>query len=293
MKAVRLKYPLMFALVAALLSILAFQLFPSWDLSTGLVDTGALRQSATAALVVAVMYMFSGEFLAENFAGMLQRDESAENTGSAETNEAAANPKGGKQLIRRIAMVVLAAAAVIGVAKVLVQKSLITPPTTAILIFIAVLLATAVFEEILFRGFFFEAFAKTLRERGVDHALLWATIASSVLFGMLHVSSDLGSLFRVTAYVQAAVKILEGCAFGLALCALYLKTKSVWPCVGLHAAFDLISELPIYLATGVRTSTYITGSPADIAVLLAGTAVLAFAAKWAIDYVRGQKDVLS
>ena len=264
MEKLRNTYPLSFALVAAFLSVLAFNLFPAWNPSAGFVDTGALRQSAIVALILAVMYLYSGECLLAQF-GFEQPSK--------------------KLSVMRVLVVTLAAAVVLGVAKVVVQGSVITPPRAAVLMLVAILIATAIFEEILFRGLFFEAFAKTLKDSGSANALIGAALASSVMFGLLHVSSDLGSLFRATAYIQAAVKVLEGTAFGLAMCALYLKTKSVWPAVAAHAAFDLISELPIYLATGVRTSTYITGSPADIVVLALGTAILLPAAKWAWDYL--------
>lgn len=265
MKELRKRVPLLFALAAALLAILCFQFIPGWNSFFGLIDAGTLRQSAAAAIVVAVLYLFSGECLLEERA------------------------VAGKPLqVMHIAALVAGTALVLGIARIMVQKSTITPPQSAVLIFIAMLFATAVFEEMLFRGLFFEAFVQELHSQGRQHYLLWAAVLSSVLFGLLHVSSDLGSLFRATAYIQAGVKVAEATCFGLAMCALYAKTRSIWPAVGLHAAFDVISELPIYLATGVQTSTYITGSPADIAVLAVATAVLALPAKWAIDWLRAQ-----
>lgn len=181
--------------------------------------------------------------------------------------------------------VVIFAAAVIGIAAVYVQGSVISPPWHAILMFVVLMLSTAVFEEILFRSFLFEGFAKVLHGRAFKNALLYAAFASSVLFGLLHVTSDLGSLFRLAAYVHAVVKVLEAALFGMAMCALYLKTKSVWPAVLVHFAFNLFSEGPIFLATGALKFSYITGSPADIVVLLIGCAILLPAAKWAWDYL--------
>ena len=261
MKKLRLAYPLLVALVAALAVVLCFQLIPSRD-AAGIVDYGSLRQAVTAAVALAALYLITGEWLLED------------------VPSARAFP-----LARALAVVALASV-VIGAASVYVQGSVITPPRAAALMFVAMLAGTAVFEELLFRGFLFDAFARVLGARNVKAPLLVAAIVSSVLFGVLHVTADAGSLFRMNAYIQAAVKVAEGTAFGLVMCALAVKTCSVWPAVAAHFAFNVISELPIYLATGVQTSTYITGSPADIAVLAVGTACLLPAAKWAADYLR-------
>ena len=260
MKALRSRSPLQFALLAALVVVVCFTLIPS-AVNLTYVDHGSLRQSAISAVLLAALYLFSGEWQFE------------------------ATPGGKPLSLARTLGVVALAALVIGLAAVYVQGSVISPPRHAILMFVVLMLGTAVFEEILFRAFFFEAFAKVLRERGSEKALLYAALASSVMFGLLHVTSDLGSLFRLAAYVQAAAKVLEAALFGMAMCAICVKTKSVWPAVLAHFAFNLLSEGPIFLATGALKFTYITGSPADIVVLLVGSAILLPAAKWAWDYL--------
>ena len=263
MKNLRQKYPLSFALVASIVVMLCFTLVPS-GAKLGFVDYGSFRQTLFSAVLLAALYLFSGECLLDTLLGI--------------------QPTKPFSLSRVVALVCVAAL-VVGVAAVYVQGTVITPPRTAILMFVVLMLGTAVFEEILFRAFFFEGFAQVLKARGSKKALLYAALASSLLFGVLHITSDLGSLFRMTAYIQAAAKVLEGTLFGLAMCAIYAKTKSVWPAVLVHFAFNLLSEGPIYLATGVQKFSYITGSPADIAVLLIGCAILVPAAKWAWDYI--------
>lgn len=262
MKKLREQYPLVFALVATALVVACFYLFPSSDPRAGFVDAGMLRQNVAAAVVMAFLYVFSGECLFSD----------------------SDVPSRAWHKVPSMVLVMLSAA-LIGAAKVFVQNSVITPPTTAVLLFVAVLVATALFEEILFRGFIFEAFAKTLRSQGRRNALPVAAVVSSLLFGILHISSDVGSLFRLTAYVQAVVKVAEGTLFGLVMCALCASGRSVWVPVAIHAAFDIVSELPIYLSTGVQTSTYITGSPSDILVLALGTAVLVPPAMWSWNYL--------
>lgn len=260
MKALRSRSPLQFALLAALVVVVCFTLIPS-AANLSYVDHGSLRQSAISAVLLAALYLFSGEWQLSATVG--EKD---------------------LPLVRVLGVVVLAAAAV-GIAAVYVQGSVISPPRHAILMFVVLMLGTAVFEEILFRGFFFEAFATELCKHGSEKAVLYAALVSSVMFGLLHVTSDLGSLFRLTAYVQAAAKVLEATLFGMAMCAICVKTKSVWPAVLAHFAFNLLSEGPIFLATGALKFSYITGSPADIVVLLIGCAILLPAAKWAWDYL--------
>ncbi len=260
LKDLRLRAPLYFALLAAMAVIACFSLIPGGT-NPRYVDYGTFRQTLMSAVLLATLYLFSGEWQLDVDAGT--KDLS----------------------LKRTLGVVAAAAAVIGFAAVYVQGSVISPPRHAIIMFVVLMFGTAVFEEILFRGFFLEGFAKTLRDRGSKNALLYAALASSLLFGVLHVTSDLGSLFRVEAYIQAVVKVLEGTLFGMAMCALSVKTKSIWPAVAAHFAFNLLSEGPVFLATGALKFTYITGSPADITVLLVGCAVLLPAAKWAWDYL--------
>lgn len=260
MKSFRQQYSLAFALLGALLAVLCFQLVSVDVLWFGSGGTyfGPLLQAGSAAVVLTVMYFASGGF---RLSGELKHQLHS----------------------HRVIALVLVAAVALGAAKVIVQGSTRFIALPADIVFVAMLLATAIFEEILFRGLLFESFASFYQRSGSTKALLWAAVWTSVLFGILHISSDLGSLFRLAAYIEAAVKIAEAALFGICMCALYAKTKSIWPCVLIHFIFDVISELPIFMVTGIQTSTYITGSPADIMVLAIATAILAIPTKWALD----------
>ncbi|MBQ9067867.1 MAG: CPBP family intramembrane metalloprotease [Eggerthellaceae bacterium] len=267
MKKIRQHQPLVFALVVSIVSALCFWVLPdqvAWAFSgMGVAPevTYAFAQSLLAAMVTAALYFASGVF------GLGARPSALS--------------------LRITAAAVLAVALAVGVAKVLVQGGSPTAPLPSVVVFAAMLCATALFEEALFRGLLFEGFAKTFETMGTkNNALLAAAATSSLVFGILHVTSDLGSLFRLTAYVQAVGKIAECTLFGLIMCAVYVKTRSIWLCVVLHACFDLLSEVPIFLVTGVQTSTYLTGSPMDLAIVAVAALVLVLPAKGAYRSLR-------
>jgi membrane protease YdiL (CAAX protease family) len=76
-------------------------------------------------------------------------------------------------------------------------------------------------EEIFFRGFMFRGIRKRI---GFE----WAAIISAALFAMAHMSAE--SLIPIFL-------------LGLMLAWLYHKTKSVWPCIIVHAAYNSIGVI--------------------------------------------------
>ena len=54
---------------------------------------------------------------------------------------------------------------------------------------------------------------------------------------------------------------------------MYAQSGNLWLAAGAHAAFNALSELPSFATSGQLVETYVTGSPADLAVLL-GTIAL-------------------
>jgi membrane protease YdiL (CAAX protease family) len=96
--------------------------------------------------------------------------------------------------------------------------------STVALVAVAVLVAVVapVAEEFFFRGFFFGALRNW---RGI-----WpAAVITGVVFGAIHAgSSD-------PAY------LLPLAAFGFALCLLYVRTGSLYPCIGLHCANNSVA----------------------------------------------------
>ncbi len=93
------------------------------------------------------------------------------------------------------------------------------------LTFIALVIVTPIVEEILFRGFIFRGFLR-------DMNWVWAAIITSAIFGFAHLQLNIG---------------LDTFAFGIALCWLYVKTKSLWPAIILHGIKNLIAFITLFI----------------------------------------------
>jgi uncharacterized protein len=76
-------------------------------------------------------------------------------------------------------------------------------------------------EEFFFRGFMFTVLARRLGP-------VWGALIVGACFGLIHAPAPTLSL------------VVLGC-FGVALCALYWRTGSIIPCMGLHAVHNSIS----------------------------------------------------
>jgi membrane protease YdiL (CAAX protease family) len=100
----------------------------------------------------------------------------------------------------------------------LAQRSIILAFGAALLFF----LIAAAFEELLFRGFIFQAF---LRGAGP----VWAVLLTSVPFGIAHLGNPSATLFSTLNTVLAGVWL------GVA----YLVTRSLWLPTGLHFSWNL------------------------------------------------------
>ena len=89
-------------------------------------------------------------------------------------------------------------------------------------------------EEFVFRGLLMNLW---IRERGV-----WAgVILSSIAFGLFH--------FQRAPFATG---------FGVIMAIVYLKTKSLWPCVLLHAAYNLTAVLVSRSGVLVKTRATVT-----------------------------------
>jgi len=104
--------------------------------------------------------------------------------------------------------------------------------------------ATAFFEEGLYRG----AILGLLRPKGI-----WASVLiSSLLFGLSHFSNI--ALRGNPALI--ALQALGAATGGIGLAAIRLRTRSIWPSIGLHAVHDLffqLSRLPIPLVDAANS----------------------------------------
>ncbi len=86
-------------------------------------------------------------------------------------------------------------------------------------------------EEIIFRGFLFKAIEK---RRGLTLAI----IISAVTFGMGHIL-NLVSQPGFETFLQ----VIYAIAFGFMFVYIFIKTKSLWPCIILHSIIDFTAML--------------------------------------------------
>lgn len=137
-----------------------------------------------------------------------------------------------------------------------------------LLAFLLICLATAYYEEGLFR---------VLLQRGAEafgkpRALtpFYAALAVSALFGLLHVTGVFSSPMTPYVAVQAFLKFLQGFLFGLIMTGLLKKSGSFVFIVGLHACYDLLLFFPYALSFGVFPLSYCSDSlSATLALALA------------------------
>lgn len=96
-------------------------------------------------------------------------------------------------------------------------------------------------EEMIFRGFLFNAMAKD----GIKSAI----IVSSVTFGMGHiVNSFNGSGAELLANI---LQVIYAIAIGFAFVMIYYKSKSLWSCIITHIVFNSLS---VFANAAARTS---------------------------------------
>jgi membrane protease YdiL (CAAX protease family) len=152
-------------------------------------------------------------------------------------------------------------------------------PVQALQNSLGIFLAIAIFEEIVYRGYFFQTLE---RHWGSDAAFA----ATMVTFGLMHLTADIpgGSMtLRVIGALSIAVEA------GILFAAAYLLTRRLWMPIGLHWAWNFFQG-PIFGApvtgsnTGPSVFTARIGGPewatggqfgpeASIPALLVGTVI--------------------
>lgn len=102
-------------------------------------------------------------------------------------------------------------------------------------------LSIGLFEEFLCRGWllneFLERFGST--KKGVISSL----IASSVIFGLMHLTNIFATTYTVTMVI---LQIINAVALGFFLSSLYYKTKNIWSVIFYHAFWDFAIMLSEY-----------------------------------------------
>lgn len=170
----------------------------------------------------------------------------------------------------------------------------------------------AVVEEVLFRGVLLWMFLSWARRwskrhlkqapcadriaglRIVNDPIYFAIVASSLVFGLMHLLPD-GSLTAsgadaAVAIVQGVLKVAQATLFGAVMALLVVRSpygsrplpqralSLVAPVIA-HGLFDLLFWGPLLLTGGVLPSTYLTGNAVDLVPLVITTVLLAWAVK--------------
>ena len=170
----------------------------------------------------------------------------------------------------------------------------------------------AVVEEVLFRGVLLWAclawaqrWSESRRRRApnsdgpgrtrvVYHPARFAVVASSLVFGVMHLLSD-GPLVAPgvamgIAAAQGVLKVVQATLFGVVMAALVVRSPFIacsFPCRALalaapiiiHGLFDMLFLGPLLLTGGALPTTYLTGNAADFLPLVVTTVLLAWALK--------------
>lgn len=129
---------------------------------------------------------------------------------------------------------------------------------------LVVCVAAPIAEEVFFRGYFFTALRTSMSS-------VAAALVTGLIFGAIHVPNFLGD--SATNELIAGVVALS--VFGGALCLLYVRTGSLYPCIGAHAINNC-------LAFSVSESLAIP----EALALFAGAAVVITAVLWPLHRLR-------
>lgn len=117
-------------------------------------------------------------------------------------------------------------------------------------------IAAGVGEEIVFRGVLFR-----IVEEGIG--TWWALAISALVFGLLHIGNP-----GATVWTAVAIAIEAGILFGL----VYHLTRSLWACIGLHVAWNVIQGTVYGISvSGIHTEGFLVSTRTGPSWLSGGT----------------------
>lgn len=96
-------------------------------------------------------------------------------------------------------------------------------------LYVVSMLCVGFLEEVIFRGFLFKALCRTNMKQAV--------VISSVTFGIGHIVN----LLNGRDIPETLMQICYAVAVGLLFTVLFLKGKSLWPCIIIHSAINSLS----------------------------------------------------
>lgn len=104
-------------------------------------------------------------------------------------------------------------------------------PLTETVLYILSMFCVGFLEEMIFRGFLFQAMA----ENGVRSAI----VVSSITFGIGHIVNLING--SGAALLSNLLQVMYAVAIGFAFVMIYYKTKSLLPCILVHSVFNGLS----------------------------------------------------
>lgn len=93
-------------------------------------------------------------------------------------------------------------------------------------------ISAGVYEEVLCRGLLFSYFLGVFRSK--KHVLLWTAVASSLIFGLLHLSH----LFYGQSVQTTLQQVFYAFVIGLAFSAIRISTNGIWVGMIIHSLID-------------------------------------------------------
>ena len=114
-------------------------------------------------------------------------------------------------------------------------------------------LGIGIFEEFTCRGLVLQGL---LGRMGASRkGVVAACVISALFFGFIHVMYDLAP--DPLTIAQAVMKTLSSGAFGFAMVGVVLKTRSLWPAVLFHGAYDFLLMIVDALTAAVSETVYV------------------------------------
>ncbi len=124
-----------------------------------------------------------------------------------------------------------------------------------------------IFEELAFRGLCFEGFLAAFGR--TKKGIMACVLASSVLFGLAHVSFTEIDLAVPLTLVQFVLKILQTGVYAVFLAAMMLRERNFWGCALLHGFDDFLLLIPSFVLMGEEfEAEYVTTGEDAIAYCL-------------------------
>ncbi len=134
---------------------------------------------------------------------------------------------------------------------------------------VVICLLVGIFEELLFRGVLFTTLRNQLKDR--RNGLIVAAIGSSIVFGLAHLTGISGFESHPTREIA---RFVQACAFGLVMCAVYMRARSLWPAVLVHALYDLLALWPSAFVLGYPNAYLLPEDPAGTAINVTSAALM-------------------